>query len=1354
MNMNYPIELRKTIYASVVPVKCGSERGTGFFIGPDMLITARHVVADSVLNNQPVIIKADKPVLCDVLLLGEDGENIDIVLLKCKDYQQNDNLKLLADVFNENRQLTIVGYPKEFGGCTELISMSVQDRLGTQKKDYDTMVVRTDSLAFTSYKGFSGSPVLNEKGSVIGITIKEFHSSLGYVSIKSIVDRLEKNGVEVSHDWQSEDFSPLGRGTSQRQVQKAISYAALRYNRELHVSNDRLDRVIDKFAQKQVRYIEEELQKIEAKALDDSMKINKESSIKESLEKENYKNGEFFELKKLLTKLYNENVEKDMSSETVEFYKTVFPNLSGLIEEKEFAKVSVVRLTGNAGMGKTHYLCATAERLCKTTNVYLLFGSRFLENRDFETQLYEMIGIGGHDLHSLNDEMKAKDANAIIMIDALNEGATESFWNAALNWMKNILDECKQIKLIITYRNGENFGLPMSSHNENLTGFEDKIVEAIDKYFKHYQIIDHDGKLRQKFQEEFKEPLFLYMFCIVVSNDINYTLDNFTYSGLFHQYIKYRNEKISKGVDEDFHRNITEMALMKLANYSLYYKGCGDVPRQKARWYADQICRNRVWSKSLLYWLIKENLLLATGNEGETLMFGYQKMGDFLMADVFAQNKMSESDKIEFILRKGGSQEYSNYHNFIEALLSEWNLTPKLLEDEKSKGESMAKLILSSLKYNGKNNLEVFKWAKKYDIYNLPLLNKHLKELPLNSFIAAHKVLNKMDMARRDRLWSVMINDVYSGRNDNRRLNDFVNIDFDKSNADDWRKVVILLCWMCTTPHPFVRGMVMRKLVALFEENSSMALYALDYFCECNDPYVVQVCTCALYGYLLRKHDVQASAEVADLVLKYFYKNHHAPDDILVRQWTMLILAIADELNPGRGFFGKIYPPFESRNPFDLVVDKYDQIGNEYFGTSKGSRKMYETLCGRLSDFNRYIIGTNSNVDNSVFFFKSDNSIKALSLRDIIELVANIAKHDFNWNDELGRLDDYVYSVDRYNNLTERFGKKYIWLALYKTDALLSDNYQVVDDSRDVLSPSKEDLEPKPYPWHTREYSRIDPSVLKESDALPYTKFHSSVMEDVTTVTNEQWLAKDYPVQKPRLIVTDEDSSEWIVLTCYDGHKTNAESDTVKDLFLFSNAGFVKNDELETFKKWAKSQNFYGRWMPECRNGSIDYLWNEYPWAPTYKRTIGDIEAFVREYNNKKFHLHLSYEAQLQEDWIGLDENNVNLREASMPNHQVMEALELYTAERGVIKNKTTHSVVARNFAIGKMNGLAIKKKYLDKYLSENEMTLVFYSLGEKYVRGKDNYQTLGKRHELSGAYYYENGQINEIQIMHISNTL
>lgn len=444
MNMNYPIELRKTIYASVVPVKCGNERGSGFFISPDVLISARHVVADYVLYNQPVIIKTDKDVLCDVISLGEDGECIDVVLLKCKDYQQDDYLKLLSDVFNENRLLTIVGYPKEFGGCSELISMSVQDRLGTQKKDYDTMVVRTDSLAFTSYKGFSGSPVLNEKGSAIGIAIKEYHSSLGYVSIKSIVNRLEKNGVEVSYDWQSEDFSPLGRGTSQRQVQKAISYAALRYNRELHVSNDRLDHEINLFAKNEIKDdILTQLKRIETLARDCTLEF------RDCLN--NYQQGKFEDLYDRLLEWKDNHDEKDMTSTTLDFYHDVFPKLYPLIERNKLANTSVFLLKGNAGMGKTHYLCATAERLCKEMNVYLLFGSQFVENLEFESQLYEMMNLKGNDLQKLNAEMIRENTNALIMIDALNEGATESFWDIAMQRMRYCLKNCKHIKLLITF---------------------------------------------------------------------------------------------------------------------------------------------------------------------------------------------------------------------------------------------------------------------------------------------------------------------------------------------------------------------------------------------------------------------------------------------------------------------------------------------------------------------------------------------------------------------------------------------------------------------------------------------------------------------------------------------------------------------------------------------------------------------------------------------------------------------------------------------------------------------------------------------------------------------------------------
>lgn len=1347
MNMNYPIELRKTIYASVVPVKCGSERGTGFFIGPDMLITARHVVVEYVLEKQPVIVKTDKAVLCDVILLGEDGDPIDVVMLKCKDYQQDDYLKLLADVFNENRQLTIVGYPKEFGGCTELISMSVQDRLGTQKKDYDTMVVRTDSLAFTSYKGFSGSPVLNEKGSVIGIAIKEFHSSLGYVSIRSIVDRLEKNGVEVSHDWQSEDFSPLGRGTSQRQVQKAISFAALRYNRELHVSNDRLDDEINTFAKLDVKNsIETELRNIERLAMSNAL------NIKGCWEE--YHEGDFEDLYQRLSE-WRDKKNGIFKSNVLDFFNEIFVEMPPLLEKLKIANTSVLLLKGNAGMGKTHYLCATSERLCKEMNVYLLFGSRFVANRDFDVQLCEMMGIGGHDLIELNDNMISDKSNALIVIDALNEGATVDFWRGTMQRMDKLLEKYSHIKLIITYREGENFDLSKSFHTLTLNGFEDSTNKAVEKYFKYYLIEDENDELKRRFKNEFNEPLFLSMFCFAAQRNLRFLAGKFTYSDLFHCYIKYRNDNVSIGVDEDPCRNVTEKALVKFANYSLYYKGCGDMPRQKARYYADQICRNRTWSKSLLYWLLKENLMLPSGYGDDSLMFGYQKMGDFLMADVFMHNKMTDKDKIDFVLEKGNSRKDYSYRRFITALLSEWDKTQDLLDKKKSKGKLFIPLVFNSLTLNGKNNQVLLDWIKTNNIYSLNILHDFYPNLSLDVFMSAHQTLKNMDMIERDKRWTVMVNDIYSGRYDEVSLERFIDIEFDEDSVEDWKKTLIILCWMCTTPHPFVRCRETRKLVELFDGNPSMALFVLDSFYDCNDPYVVQVCVCAIYGHLLRERNSKECEVVAERLLQYFYQNHHAPDDILVRQWTMLILALADELNPNAGFFEKINPPFASQNPCDFILDGKDKIGERYFGTSKGSWRMYETLYGRMSDFNRYIIGNNSHDISYVFVQRIKKEIKGVPLVDIMQLIANMVKHDFKWNDDLGKIDANVYSNDRYKNLTERLGKKYLWLALYKADALLSDRYQIVDASRIVISPTAKDIEPTPYPWHTQEYSRLDSSVINKSEALPYMLFQASEMEEVSNVTNEEWLAIKYPIQNPRLMVTDGDNSQWIVLTCYDGHVTKSEENTLKDLFLFSNAGFVKNDELETFKEWAKSQNFYGRWMPEHRNGNIDYRWNEYPWSPTYQRTIRDMEDYTNGIHGKIFHLQLSYEAQLQEDWMGLDESDINLKEVTMPNHQMMNCLDLYTAERGVIRDKQNNdTIVARNFEIGKLRGLAIRKEYLEKYLSGKQMTVVFYSLGEKYVRKENDYQTLGNRYDLSGAYYYENGQIKEIQAMHISETL
>lgn len=1342
MSMKYPIDIRKAIYASVVPVRCDNERGTAFFIAPDTLVTARHIVAQNAVNSVPVIISTDKQVLCDVEYIAEEGVNVDVVLLRCKDYQQEDYLKLLAAEFNEDRQLTIVGYPKEFGNCSDIISMEVQDRLGNRKEDYDTTVVRTDSLAFTSYKGFSGSPVLNEKGSVIGITVNQLGGSLGYASIKSLATRFENHNVVVSKDWQSEDFSPCGRGTSQRQVEKAVGYAALRYNRNLHVGNSGFDEEVNMFALRQYRlYKEKDIKEIEYKAI-----------ISFGKELVKYRKGDYDMLFTILRIWRNNNPNSERWSPDIkDFYRDEYPKLQPLIDKWRLGKNQIVLAKGKAGMGKTHYVCATAERLCKEMNVYLLFGSRFSEDQDFESQLCSMMGIGENALQKLNGKMMEENSNALIIIDALNEGATENFWNVAMKRMETLLKLYDRLKLLITYRDDEEFDLSIPCSIIELRGFENNTQEAIQKYFAHYQIADTDGNIQKRYFAEFSEPLFLTMFCIVASHDLRYMMDDFTYSDLLHQYIKYRNDMVSKGVDEDSHRNVTKNALMKFANYSLYYNQCSDISRQKARHYADQICRNRTWSNNLLNWILKENLMLSTGQQGERLMFGYQKMGDYLMADIFAHNKMTDAAKVDFILEKGTHREYASYRRFIIALLSEWELTSQLLE--RKIATKMHHLILASLRHHGKNDQVIFEWMQTNNIYSVRILHDFLKDITIDVFMSAHQKLKSIDIAHRDKVWSTMVNQEYSHRLDAQRFADFIAIIPREDTDEGWSKVVILLCWMCTSPHPYVRGAVMRKLVEIFCNKTQMALFALNEFFDCNDPYVVQVITCAIYGYLLRKRDATEATKIADLILHFFYQDHKAPEDILVRQWTMLTLALADELNGINTHFSAIRPPFVSKNPYDLVVDKAEEISKDYFGLSNGSWKMYETLFG-FSDFRRYIIGTNSRANSDVFLKKEGTHVKALLLADIILMVANIAKHDFHWNDDLGKLDDNVYSEGRYNNLTERFGKKYLWLALYKADTLLSDHFKVADGCNYLYSPTETDIKPTPYPWHTREYSRIDPTILNASDTQAYTSFQADELEDVQSETNEQWMSKEHQIPKPRLMVKDTDGSEWIVLTCYDGYRLDAEEGTVKDLFLFSNAAFVKYTDLENFWRWAAMQNFYGRWMPERRNGSIDYLWNEYPWAETYKRTLHDVDDWENSGKGATFKINLSYEAQLQEEWIGLDETEMYLKEVSMPNHLVMEALNLYTAERGVIRAKSDNTIVARNFSIGKMNGLAMRKEYLDQYLSDNNLVLVFYSLGEKYIIQKGTYQSMGQRYDLSGAYCYHDNSFDEIQPMHISNTL
>ena len=98
--MKFPIEIKKRLYGAIVPVKCGSNRGTAFFIEKDTLLTARHILEDYAINEEKVLIQiGNKSVECQVQDIAEEEDPVDVVILRTNVYKHDHCLPLLSESF-------------------------------------------------------------------------------------------------------------------------------------------------------------------------------------------------------------------------------------------------------------------------------------------------------------------------------------------------------------------------------------------------------------------------------------------------------------------------------------------------------------------------------------------------------------------------------------------------------------------------------------------------------------------------------------------------------------------------------------------------------------------------------------------------------------------------------------------------------------------------------------------------------------------------------------------------------------------------------------------------------------------------------------------------------------------------------------------------------------------------------------------------------------------------------------------------------------------------------------------------------------------------------------------------------
>lgn len=1359
MKMNTHLNIEDVAGSIVVPVRCGSERGTAFFISPTKLLTAFHVVAEHVADDSDIFISVNgitAECTCEELAKGRD-----IAILTCVSYKNECSpYSLLTSDCRKGQVLSVVGYPEELGNGVDAFSFSVVNvrTITSIPNQFDIVVRRIDSFALSTYIGMSGAPVINDFGSVVGAVTDELYNSLGYTSILSVMENLAEKGIKYENNADLEDTSDFGLGKCFKYILEAQEQAGSRYSHDLQVDDYDTERIILRFAgigfDDDLEIIANDYKKFS----ESTREVKKKAEI-EKFKKQYVDNqiitDEFveglYQLKILRDKSYPDSSVHLFTAKEREQISDIISKAKQYLRMQKYLNEKGLAIVGDAGCGKTFTLCKISEKLCKKENAYLLFGTDFSASEmPLETILRKLKWKQPNSFDLLNDKMQKEGKFAIFIIDAINEGAGMYFYSTKLPTLLNQIRKWRRIKIIVSIRKQ---AVQTDVLNETIKGFTRLSIpgfrdvrEAVKKFFEHYNVdkgIDDFNQI-----QSFSNPLFLKIFCEAYSEAYYRDAESPNIIEIYNSYIYKRNHVVSIGADADPRMNFTKCLLERIAYYSLWNLQCGDIPREKAKSYSYRLCPYRMWSKDLLNNTLKANLLMEykTYDGMEWITFEYDSMGDYLKAYVLLRHKVDDYSKLKFLCRLVDftAAEYqisidnTKIFNFIKAFLSIWNPPVELWHHKEIINGKLTDLFIESLALrNVANDLMQTDGTIMEDILDanpnylqpdvfINLLENH-NESVISEF---HGKLFSMSMGERDTIWSASANSFYYIDDELKRLWN--------NNGINKKSLLVFEVWLLSASYPSVRFPALRHIVNQLEKTDSVdeVLYIMSVFKNVNDPYVLQGLYAAIYGYIVRKRNSNLS--ISSMIVESFYSKHgQAPHDFVLRHWTLKILEWQWHLSCDDTYWKAAQPPYDPSisNPYENIPN--EDIPEDFFGTNHGADSLHRSLF--VWDFYRYTMGGNTSDNLDKFIGKDD---KHISIKDTAKAIALLIKNKYGWNEALDEYDSNVPYESGHYHRTERIGKKYQWIGLSEVYAYLLDTCKLC---RDRWS-QKKIFRAVNYPWLVSNRIYLDPS-LRENDTLDdvVKGLFDEYPKDSTIEQNiKSWIDDEKCMPPFDPIQIDRDGGEWVVLQGYDTRKENddVEKEQTRERFLYYNTCLVDLKNKTIFAEWAKTANFYGRWMPES-TGSIDFLWNDYPWANTYTSSI-----YEDGYVDKKIpcDVELTYEAELQEDFRGIQSEENIASTVYAPCRDIMESLGLYTAERGIVRKSDNGEIVAINrLVLGEsFHGLLIKRTFLNEYLKKQRKCLFYCLLGEKNLISAPHYQIL-VRNDLTGAALYKENDVAEM---------
>lgn len=657
----------------------------------------------------------------------------------------------------------------------------------------------------------------------------------------------------------------------------------------------------------------------------------------------------------------------------------------------QLAEARHLVVTGPAGSGKTHLVCDVVKRRVREGAPALaVLGNQLLSKDEPWRQVLSRLDLADLSatefIGALEAAAQSRGTRALLVVDALNEGAGRTIWPDHIASFLERTSESEWVSVVLTVRSSYEKpilgdSLPNNAAKIEHEGFADRGYEAMKTFFGHFGIELPSTPL---LAPEFTNPLFLKVLCRGLSDSGQTRLPRGFHgiSATFDQYLSALNERLAGRLGYNPKRNLVSGALHALVA-RLVEVDEDWLDNLEAEEIVNGLLTHRRYEDSLFRALLSEGVLLEehvrTGDEHcDVVQIGYERLFDHLAVSM----RLDAIDDLETAFEEGGPLHFVNGH---DEYLRAGQLEALCVQVPERVGKELATLapgarnrwefgqaFTESLAWRkpealGKDGIDQVETvlAKAEGLEALLELLLTVGTLPghplnaefLDTFLAAKS------MADRDATWSIALHRGWKNGQALHRLIDWAwSIGREMELEDESLLLAgVVLAWTLSCPNRFLRDRATKAMVALYAGRAGNLELLLRRFAEVDDFYVRERLMAVAYGVSLGMHnDGDAITSLAQYVYDSVFADQ-PPPHILLRDYARGVVERAVALGASvEGDLARIRPPYTSDWPHIPTEEGIAHLKPnwETGGELEWSRNRIGSSIFN-DDFAYYVIGTN-----------------------------------------------------------------------------------------------------------------------------------------------------------------------------------------------------------------------------------------------------------------------------------------------------------------------------------------------------------------------------------------------------------